>query len=88
MPSLAICPSSSTSTATPASPAMTLARRANSLGVSVLPGSLASSRARLLHSPSNRPRAAASIARVADSSPAATTIVQTGGAGMSCSRVL
>ena len=31
-------------------------RRANSRGVSVLPGSLHSSRARLLHSPSSRPR--------------------------------
>ena len=36
--------------------------RANSCGVSVLPGSLASSRARLLHSPSSRPLATASTA--------------------------
>ncbi len=44
---------------TPASLASAVARRANSRGGSTLPGSLASSRARLLHSPRIRPRATA-----------------------------
>ena len=89
MPSCAICVSSRISTATPASLATAAARRANSCGVSVLPGSLASSRARLLHSPSTRPRAtAARAASAADSSPAAATTVHAGGARTSCSPCL
>ena len=47
---------------TPASAANAVARRANSRGGSTLPGSFASSRARLLHSPRMRPRATASCA--------------------------
>ena len=80
MPSFAICVSSRISTETPASLATAAARRANSCGVSVLPGSLASSRARLLHSPSTRPLATPSAACDADSSPAAATTVHAGGA--------
>ena len=54
MPSASICRSSRISTAMPASLARAAERAANSRGVSVLPGSFASSRARLLHSPSTR----------------------------------
>ena len=64
MPSCSIRSSSRISTLTPPSAAIVDARRANSRGVSALPGSLASSRARLLHSPSSRPRSTAARARV------------------------
>ena len=57
MPSASICRSSRISTDDAAARRRcAAARAANSRGVSALPGSLASSRARLLHSPSSRPR--------------------------------
>ena len=85
MPSSAIIRSSRISTFTPASPAMAAARIANSRGVSVFPGSLASSRARLLDSPSTRPRAAASLIfsplLLFSVSPSTTIVHPGGGAG-------
>ncbi len=59
MPSFSICVSSRISVLTPTSLASAVARLANSRGGSTLPGSFASSRARLLHSPRIRPRATA-----------------------------
>ena len=91
MPSCAICVSSSTSTATPASPAIAAARTANSRGVSVLPGSLASL-ARQVAALAEHPSANDSrqSPRFAASSPSAATTVQAGGrqgrrAPVSCS---
>jgi hypothetical protein len=55
--------SSRISTRTPASLAIAAQRLANSRGVSMLPGSLARSRARLLDSPRMRPRVTASVTR-------------------------
>ena len=63
MPSASICRSSRISTEAPPAAAIAAARVANSRGVSVLPGSLASSRARLLHSPRSRPRPTAASMR-------------------------
>ena len=60
MPSCSMAFSSSTSNVRPLPATMSPDRRANSRGVSELPGSLQSSRARLLHSPSSRPRRTAS----------------------------
>jgi hypothetical protein len=73
--------------ATPASAASLVARIANSRGVSVLPGSFASSRARLLHSPSTRPRSTARCS-AADSTEASIAIVHCGAAAGAGSLVL
>ena len=83
MPSFSIWCSSSASNETFASATTFWQRRANSRGVSALPGSLAMSRARLLHSPRMRPRAIALLTRDTESGEGTTTIHDDGfdGAG-------
>ena len=76
MPSCSMALSSSTSNVRPLPATMSPDRRANSRGVSELPGSLQRSRARLLHSPSSRPRwtASANAAARPSGTPEATIV--------------